>query len=67
MPLTNKEDFAGGDMSSDFCLYCVDENGNVRSCEEIFNGGAEFFMGQIGGDRVMAEKITRKNMCQLPY
>ena len=67
MPLTKEEDFAGGNMSSDFCAYCADKEGNVKSCEEIFNGGVEFFMSQIGDDRVMAEKVTRKNMCALPY
>jgi hypothetical protein len=67
MPLTKKEDFAGGDENSDFCLYCANADGSVKSCEEIFEGGVQYFMGQIGGNREMAEKITRKNMGGLPY
>ncbi len=67
MPLTKKEDFAGGDQNSKFCLYCADANGNVKSFEEIFEGGVGYFMSQIGGDRKMAEKITRKNMNAQPY
>ena len=67
MPLEKKEDFAGGDESAQFCLYCAKEDGSVKSCEEIFEGGVQFFLGQIGGDREMAEKITRKNMSRLPY
>ena len=67
MPLTKKEDFAGGDENSNFCLYCTNEDGSVKSCEEIFEGGVQFFLGQIGGDRKMAEKITRKNMNKQPY
>ena len=62
MPMSKKEDFAGGDENSAFCLYCADENGNVKSCEEIFEGGVRFFMNVLGGDRAMAEKVTRKNM-----
>jgi hypothetical protein len=67
MPLEKKEDFAGGDENAKFCLYCVNADGNVKTCEEIFEGGVQFFIGQLGGDRSMAEKIVRKNMNQLPY
>ena len=67
MPLTKKEDFAGGDENAKFCLYCVNAEGSVKSCEEIFDGGVQFFMSQIGGDRQMAEKITRKNMNRQAY
>lgn len=67
MPLEKKEDFANGDENSKFCLYCVNADGSVKSCEEIFEGGVQFFLGQIGGDRQIAEKITRKNMSQQPY
>jgi hypothetical protein len=67
MPLTKKEDFAEGDENSNFCLYCVNAYGNVKSCEEIFEGGVQFFMNQLGADQQMAEKITRKNMNAQPY
>jgi hypothetical protein len=67
MPMTKKEDYAGGDGNSQFCLYCVNTDGNVKTCEEIFEGGVQFFMGQIGGDRQMAEKVTRKNMNMQSY
>ncbi len=67
MPMSKKEDFAGGDENSMFCLYCADENGKVKSCQEIFEGGVQFFMGKLGGDKEMAEKVTRKNMNQQSY
>ncbi|HPN67253.1 MAG TPA: zinc ribbon domain-containing protein [bacterium] len=67
MPLTKPADFAGGDENSQFCLYCVNEDGSVKSCEEIFEGGVHYFMSQIGDDRVLAEKITRKNMNMQSY
>lgn len=67
MPLEKKDDFAGGDENSVFCLYCVNPDGSVKTCEEIFEGGVKYFMGQIGDDREMAEKVTRKNMSQQPY
>lgn len=66
MPLEKKEDFAGGNEAADFCLHCADEKGNVHSCEEIFEGGVQFFMGAVGADRGLAERVTRKNMQRLP-
>ena len=67
MPLTKKEDFAKGDENSKLCLYCVNEDGSVKSFEEIFEGGVQFFLSQVGDDRNLAEKITRKNMNMQPY
>jgi hypothetical protein len=67
MPLVNKDDFARGNESSDFCKHCVNEDGKVKSCDEIFNGGVKFFMKAVGADSQLAEKVTRKNMLNLPY
>lgn len=44
------------------------QDGKVKSGEEIFKGGIEFFLGEAtNGDRDLAERVTRKNMKQLPY
>lgn len=67
MPLEKKEDFALGDENSEFCAYCVNPDGSVKSGEEIFEGGVQFFLGALGGEKSFAEKITRKNMSSLPY
>ncbi|MBP6855957.1 MAG: AraC family transcriptional regulator [Candidatus Pacebacteria bacterium] len=67
MPLEKKEDFAGGDEQGEFCLYCANEDGSVRTCEEIFEGGVSFFLKSLGDDRALAERVTRKNMKGLPY
>jgi hypothetical protein len=67
MPLTKAEDFCRGDESSNFCCYCTNEDGSVKSCEEVFAGGAAYFMSVTDVDQETAEKITRKNMNGLPY
>lgn len=67
MPLTKKEDFAMGDENSDFCVYCTHPDGTPKSCEEVFEGGVQYFMSTLGGDRGLAEKVTRKNMQSLSY
>ena len=66
MPMMEKEDFAKGDESSQFCLYCANEDGSVKSCEEIFNGGVEY-MKSVGFDDDFAERLCRKNMLRLEY
>lgn len=49
------------------CVYDV-KDGKMKSPEEIFDGGVEFFLGSVAdGDRELAENVTRKNMKSLPY
>jgi hypothetical protein len=67
MPLEKKENFANGDINSSFCFYCTNSDGSVKSVEEIFEGGVQFFLSQFGDDRKKAERITRKNMNKQPY
>ena len=44
------------------------ENGKIKSGEEIFEGGVNFFAGAVcNGDRECAARLTRKNMQALPY
>ena len=64
MPMNKPEDYSLGDTNSQFCLYCTNEDGSVKSCEDIFEGGVQFFMQHVGNDRELAERITRKNMKQ---
>ncbi len=50
-----------------FCTFDV-HDGKVKSGEEIFNGGVQFFQHEVAnGDRELAERLTRKNMKFLPY
>jgi hypothetical protein len=44
------------------------ENGQIKSGQDIFEGGVEFFMDAVtAGDRPLAERLTRKNMNSLAY
>lgn len=43
-------------------------NGKVKSGDEIFEGGVEFFAVAVAsGDRELAIRLNRKNMKSLPY
>lgn len=67
MPLVNQHDFALGDTNATFCRHCVHADGTVKSCKELFEGGVLFFMKHVGGDRIRAERMVRKNMSKLAY
>lgn len=67
MPLEDSNFIGKKTGEMDFCIYCVDDQGQVLSCADIFSGGVQFFMEHVSLDRDMAEKITRKNMCKQKY
>jgi hypothetical protein len=44
------------------------KNGQMKSADEIFDGGVAFFLDTVAdGDRALAERLTRKNMKSLSY
>jgi len=67
MPMAKPEDFWNANTSAKTCIYCTNENGSVKSCEEIFEWWVQFFISSTGADRALAEKLVRKNMLRLPY
>jgi hypothetical protein len=68
MPLNSLKEI-GCEVSDGWvCVHCSTPDGKVKSCEEVFEGGVQFFMGVTDKvDRSLAEKLTRKNMNRLPY
>ena len=68
MPLNKKEDIGTKTDKGSVCTFCVNSDGSVKSCEEIYEGGVQFFMKSVPEtDRKLAERITRKNMNRLEY
>ncbi len=68
MPLSDPKDIGGEISDGPICVHCVTPDGKVKNCEEVFEGGVQFFM-KVGHltDRALAERLTRKNMYSLPY
>jgi len=69
MPLEGEHEKDIGFQSPDgpVCVY-DSKDGKIKSGEEIFEGGVQFFLGEVAdGDRALAERLTRKNMKALPY
>lgn len=68
MPLNNEADIGKKIDQGSLCKFCVNEDGSVKSCEEVFEGGVEFFSNSVPGvDRELAQRLTRKNMKNQPY
>lgn len=68
MPLNDPKEIGGEIADGLICVHCSTPDSKIKSCEEIFEGGVQFFMGAVPGtDRNLAEKLVRKNMNNLPY
>lgn len=68
MPLNDPKEIGCEVEDGEVCVHCSTPDGKVKNCIDVFEGGVQFFMSAISGtDRVLAEKLVRKNMNQLPY
>jgi hypothetical protein len=68
MPLNDPKEIGSEVQDGSVCIHCSMPDGKVKSCEEVFEGGVQFFLGAVPGtDRALAERLTRKNMNGLPY
>lgn len=67
MPLENNEFIGLHNGDNLFCIYCIDDNKNIKTCEVIFKGGVQYFINEEGFSKEYAEKVVRKNMSILPY
>lgn len=68
MPLNDPKEIGCEVPDGVVCIHCSTPDGKVKSCDEVFEGGVQFFMGAISGmDRNLAERLVRKNMNSLSY
>lgn len=68
MPLDEVHGLGTETKDGSVCQHCLGEDGCVRPCEEIFEGGVQFFESlECVKDRELAERLTRKNMKSLSY
>lgn len=66
MPMTKKEDFAGGDMSKDYCIHCSRPDGSMQSYEEKLDSLTGFIVKTQGFDPAAARKSAKEMMSRLP-
>ncbi|WP_041669099.1 zinc ribbon domain-containing protein [Acetobacterium woodii] len=66
MPMKKESDFAMGDTSKDYCVYCAKSDGSMQSFEEKQQSLIEFMIKTQGLDKNIAAQAVAKTMCQLP-
>lgn len=66
MPMKEKEDFAMGDESKDYCKFCARPDGTMQNYEEKLEGMTEFIVKTQGLDRNAAGDAAREMMAKLP-
>ncbi len=66
MPMEKTEDFAMGDVTKDYCVYCARPDGAMQSYEEKLKGMAEFIVKTQGFDEKAAQSAAREMMAKLP-
>lgn len=66
MPMTKPEDFAMGDESRDYCLYCARPDGSMQSYPEKLEGTTEFLVRTQGLDKDAAAKTAVSVLSKLP-
>lgn len=66
MPMTRKEEFAQGDETKDYCLYCMRPDGTMQSYPEKLEGTTHFLMKTQGLDEAAARETAIRLLKKLP-
>ncbi len=66
MPMEKPEDHGGEKEDNPYCRHCTDENGNLKSREEIREGWIQFHMKSTGKSREETEKEIDEQMKKMP-
>lgn len=66
MPMKEAEDFAGGDMSKEYCKFCARPDGSMQSYEEKLDSLTNFIIRTQGLDKDVANSAAKEMMSKLP-
>ena len=66
MPMKSAEEFAMGDTSKDYCVYCARPDGSMQSFDEKKVSMIAFIIKTQGLDEAVAENAAVAMMKKLP-
>lgn len=66
MPMKTKEEFALGDESKDYCIYCARPDGTMQSYEEKLDSMTKFIVKTQGLDEKAAQNAAKGILSKLP-
>jgi len=65
--MKNSEDFAGGDMKSQYCKECADEFGHRKRFSHIIEESKELIIKNLSLSQAEAEKMAEENISRVPF
>ena len=66
MPMTEPEDFGGGNPENLYCVHCSNADGSLKSYDEVLAGMVNFMITFQNMDQKAAEKAAREHMAKMP-
>ena len=66
MPMSKKSDYAMGDESKDYCVYCANEDGSMQTFGQKKENMTDFIVKTQGLAREAAESAALSMMKKLP-
>lgn len=66
MPLEKASDHALGDASHEFCVHCANDQGELKSYEEIVSGFANYLVHSQGIAMVAATEMAQQILAKQP-
>ena len=66
MPMTEAEMHGGSKVENPYCCYCCDDQGSLKSREDVHEGMINFYMRHQGKPRDEAEKVVDDTMARMP-
>lgn len=64
--MVEAEEYAGGDVSRDYCVHCARPDGSMQSFEERKAASTAFIVRTQGFDETAAAKLAEDMMRSLP-
>lgn len=66
MPMKTKEEFALGDESKDYCVYCARDDGTMQSYAEKLDSMTNFIVKTQGLNEKAAQNAAKGMLSKLP-
>ncbi len=66
MPMKKIEEFGGKKPDNRYCVYCTDEQGNLKPFDEKVKDMTGFIMRTHGLDFEHSQNLARENMKKMP-
>lgn len=66
MPMLSADDHAAGDEFKDYCLYCANPDGSMKSYDEALASMTEFMMHTRNLDEATARTAAAEELSHMP-